>query len=436
MELNPFTLVPHAQEKFNYLGAFDIQRWYDAVAGEKELSGGGCTMRSRPGASPRQGAQAAATLGDEAEAEAGHAGGAPEVINELERTIQNVIDTDFNGGAVFVRLSTQSPKDVGRGWTEHPRVVPIVREELAATESEGRTLNDRIRALFAASLRVMKVESGRGALDLLLKSERIQSSVLHALANAAEARWDLCVVVRAWEESMRLDREFRTFVVRDRVVAITQYNEYCHYPAWADQHQLIADKIHHLFVHQGLRDKVPRAYREWAYVADFVLLGEPEERADLRVQLVEINPFGPGTGASLFDWHTERCLLQAGHDLWGDLDSAAAAQPSDIDAWTKTVACRVGDGDDEQTVVVRMATRPNPRVDSSFLSSFGIDILVPALDDDDEEDDDDEDEDDDDDEEEEDENQEAIDEFVDEFVAEANLRPVVREHCAGRFVRR
>ncbi len=186
-------------------------------------------------------------------------------------------------------------------------------------------------------------------------------------------------------------------------------------------------------------DQVPRAYREWAYVADFVLLGEPEEGVDLRVQLVEINPFGPGTGASLFDWHAERRLLQAGHDLWGDLDSAAAAAaaiPSDIDAWTKTVACRVGDGDDEQTVVVRLATRPNPRVDSSFLSSFGIDILVPALDDDENDDEDEDDDDDGDEEEEEDENQETIDEFVDEFVVEANLRPVVREHCAGRFVRR
>jgi hypothetical protein len=172
----------------------------------------------------------------------------------------------------------------------------------------------------------------------------------------------------------------------------------------------------------------------------FVLLGEGSRlvygQRHKPAARGEINPFGPGTGASLFDWHAERRLLQAGHDLWGDLDSAAAAKPSDIDAWTKTVACRVGDGDDEQTVVVRLATRPNPRVDSSFLSSFGIDILVPALDDDDGDDDEDEDEDDDDDEEEEDENQEAIDEFVDEFVVEANLRPVVREHCAGRFVRR
>jgi hypothetical protein len=186
-----------------------------------------------------------------------------------------------------------------------------------------------------------------------------------------------------------------------------------------------------------VRAQVPREYRDWAYVADFALLGEPDAEEELRVELVEINPFGPGTGASLFDWRTERHLLQAGLDLWGDLGSAAAAADANA-SWTRTVACPVvGAGEDlEQAIVVRLATRPNPEIDSSFLASFGIDILVPTLDDEDDDGDDDEDEDDEDDDEEEDENQEAIDEFVDEFVVEDKLKPVVREHCGGRFAKR
>lgn len=137
----------------------------------------------------------------------------------------------------------------------------ILREEMTRTESHGLTLNDRIRTLFATSLRLMKVTSGREALDLLLKSDRIHSSVQHALANVDRSPWDLGIVVREWNEKMRLDDEFRVFVVCGKVVAITQYNEYCHYPHWDGRELEIATKIHHLFAGKALREKV-RAWKE------------------------------------------------------------------------------------------------------------------------------------------------------------------------------
>ena len=37
--------------------------------------------------------------------------------------------------------------------------------------------------------------------------------------------------------------------------------------------------------------------------------------------MIELNPFGPATGASLFTWEHDRRLLQAGQDPWGDLAS-------------------------------------------------------------------------------------------------------------------
>jgi hypothetical protein len=40
---------------------------------------------------------------------------------------------------------------------------------------------------------------------------------------------------------------------------------------------------------------------------------------EVNVQVVEVNPFGPTVGESLFDWGSERQLLQAGQDVWGDL---------------------------------------------------------------------------------------------------------------------
>jgi hypothetical protein len=59
-------------------------------------------------------------------------------------------------------------------------------------------------------------------------------------------------------------------------------------------------------------DQVPRAYREWAFVADFVLLGEPEEGADLRVlfcwSLLALSRLGRSLGELILAYFFEQNL--------------------------------------------------------------------------------------------------------------------------------
>lgn len=161
-------------------------------------------------------------------------------------------------------------------------------------------------------------------------------------------------------------------------------------------------------------------------MADFLIPHSDGE--DAEAMLIEINPFGPGTGASLFDWRTERRLLQANHDLWADLNTTCAQENEQSDSWKKTTACRV----DKDLIYVRLAARPHPEIDSTFLSSFGIDILLPTTNEDDEDESDEEDED----EDEQDDESEVIDEFLDEFVTDLRLRPIVHDKCQSQFAKR
>merc|ERR1712205_294566 len=52
------------------------------------------------------------------------------------------------------------------------------------------------------------------------------------------------------------------------------------------------------------------------------------QESDWQARIIELNPFGPVTGASLFCWTGDRRLLQGGRDLYGDLSECETQTPA------------------------------------------------------------------------------------------------------------
>jgi hypothetical protein len=113
MELNPFGLVAHSREKYKYLAAFDIQRWYGAVSdgGDGSTS---VTMRSSFVPLTVDQARALAEehdrrvrLDDDDDYDKGLQG-SNDLIKQLEQQLEHVIATDFDG--THAHTHTRAPQ--------------------------------------------------------------------------------------------------------------------------------------------------------------------------------------------------------------------------------------------------------------------------------------------------------------------------------------
>ncbi|ELR19773.1 uncharacterized protein ACA1_201410 [Acanthamoeba castellanii str. Neff] len=116
-------------------------------------------------------------------------------------------------------------------------------------------------------------------------------------------------------------------VCQGNLTALSQYNDGNYYPELMGKEELIVGKI------SAYWQKVKHQVKYQACIVDFVLVNNMQD-----VYIVEINPFvhlpplipsRPGrSGGALFDWGTERPLLQGDYDVWGDLNEYQRKQKS------------------------------------------------------------------------------------------------------------
>jgi hypothetical protein len=175
----------------------------------------------------------------------------------------------------FLRLCGRSPKDgepLDRAavWARYQSNLAEVKSELSSLrpppspeilESAGNT-----KLIAASRTPTLRVTSADEALALLLSSERVYSD-LRDWASFGEPEQ---IVLRRFDQNVRLDWEFRAFVYKGALTAISQYDHYCVYPAIA---------LH--------KDRIERAVRElWSemhssvgvesYCADFACIPDPD----------------------------------------------------------------------------------------------------------------------------------------------------------------
>lgn len=229
--------------------------------------------------------------------------------------------------AFFVRLGPRSPKDapmmVTEPWVSEAKIRAALEAAAANLSPEERSgennacAHEVLRRFQDVCSGLMRVTSADEALALLLSSSRVMEDISRTL-NHGKAGWDMSVVARTWDGDVRLEREFRTFVVGGELTAITQYDDQLAFAFVREHTEEIVSAIRQC--HEQARPSLARlglAEPAMAVIVDYLVVPGPEA---WEARVIELNPFGLMTGGSLFTWSRDRRLLQGGRDVYGDLE--------------------------------------------------------------------------------------------------------------------
>ncbi|KAL6058962.1 Cell division cycle protein 123 [Balamuthia mandrillaris] len=358
--VNPFSLASFSREKWEYMALFDTERWYDELPQ--------WTFPTRFLAlSIREGRALVAYFQRNV---LGRRGG--EVFTErhrrdlagLKERLDSVMqkqqeegneEEECGGGGYFVRLSSRSPKDVGLNG-DHLQILAYLREEL--DRLNATSINDKLRALQTAVGRVLKVSTAEEALSLIGTSERTYTDLLHYLED--ESSWKMKVVVRRWVDGIDVGNEYRGFVCCDQLTALCQYNDLCFYPFLVGNEEKVVKGI--LDVWLKARERLKRLYQ--AYIIDFAIVGTS-------VYIIEINPFGPMTGASLFDWKLDRKLLQGGANLWFEEESPEEEEEEEEELNPNVLQMTFNVAEQKKPLYFRRLKNDLP-LDDSYLEAYPL----------------------------------------------------------------
>jgi len=203
---------------------------------------------------------------------------------ELEGEIQlieKISEVMEPGKRYFVRFSTRSPKDgVSSAFlnTEEFKLLPV---------------SERLKK----KLELLSVTSASEVLALITRSQRIFSDISfyyqYRVPNASSAK--ICLILRDFIPNLPVDHEFRCFVHKRKLTAISQYQCYCTFPAMQDVDHVIRCRDAIIQFHAEIDAHMPMA----DYVLDVIVFPDTFE-----CQVIELNPFGAAmsSGSALFNW--------------------------------------------------------------------------------------------------------------------------------------
>eukprot|EP00698_Gefionella_okellyi_P010435 TRINITY_DN2707_c0_g1_i2.p1 TRINITY_DN2707_c0_g1~~TRINITY_DN2707_c0_g1_i2.p1 ORF type:complete len:183 (+),score=41.57 TRINITY_DN2707_c0_g1_i2:971-1519(+) len=172
----------------------------------------------------------------------------------------------------------------------------------------------------------MCVHNSTEALELLCSSQRIVDDITAALSNRSHTgdTAPLCIVVRAWIEIPHW-AEFRGFVTRRQLNAVSQYAKSERFPVVIRHCDLLAQRMTQFFNEQiALKLHIPHTVIDFAFcVPDNAtpeerrryLQGEELTETEVNamvLQVLELNPFSLSSSASLFSWVADEQLLKQG----------------------------------------------------------------------------------------------------------------------------
>ncbi|CAL1135268.1 unnamed protein product [Cladocopium goreaui] len=224
-------------------------------------------------------------------------------LEALQRKLDDAID---EVGAAFVRLNYLSPKDAVMDNLEKlgaaskwPEFQKRVRKEMPDVDEETQRNIAAVRMLMSLTC----VKTGGEALwmltnshrtyeDFWLRRLRIQSVGIKGIADRIQ--------VRRWEDRLLVETELRGFVFGGELTAVTQYHCCTVVPRFVEDPDGTLQKVLDFFGHH-VRARLLSSFS--ACVVDFAFL----QGGGMCV--IELNPFGPQTGALLFDWQRDALIL-------------------------------------------------------------------------------------------------------------------------------
>ena len=209
-----------------------------------------------------------------------------------------------------MRLDTRSPKDA---VLNSKLVRDLLLEELEKRpHSNCNDLDcatDDAIAYWRATSKAGRVNSGKEAVELLTRSNRVQQDLQLGFLSHPESSEML--IVRKWSD-INPELEFRVFIVNNEITAITQYHKGLYVKSVADNVDLVKSLICDKF--EEVKDKIIAP--DQTYTIDFALLSDENnnEFPFSKCIVVEINDPPPTAGTSLFEWDDEedRKILQNG----------------------------------------------------------------------------------------------------------------------------
>eukprot|EP01100_Stratorugosa_tubuloviscum_P012381 TRINITY_DN5858_c3_g1_i1.p1 TRINITY_DN5858_c3_g1~~TRINITY_DN5858_c3_g1_i1.p1 ORF type:complete len:396 (+),score=173.83 TRINITY_DN5858_c3_g1_i1:50-1189(+) len=248
------------------------------------------------------------------------------VFNELCNKIENA-KQQLGIDQFFVRLSSRSPKDAALTKLNFTQLIEqefnlIQRREqlllnlsssssIEAIVAESTVKNKKLHALYRASIAALSVEKAIDSIKLLIESARIQGDLEKAIEDMQLKGTTFNLVVREFHQ-FDAEMEFRGFVYGRKLTALTQYNEFVYFPSIVLNKLNIQNLIINCFEQQIL----PLVKLDNCTI-DFVLIpidkraatSEQLELINLKLYVVELNPFAEFAGSGLFSWITEMDLL-------------------------------------------------------------------------------------------------------------------------------
>jgi hypothetical protein len=228
------------------------------------------------------------------------------VSNEIIRDMESRLNSAFEKMAslhvlppntdtyFFVKTSCRSPKDA---LSMTSRMESRLQETLLSTHNPIDELseNELIIYLLQAGKRSMCVSSAREALDLLLSSRRIYQD--YTLALSHPHRWKQNICIRQWRP-IEVDMEFRCFVSKGRLTAISQYHHLCFFQRLVDMRDHVL-KLISTFFNDHLKAALSPKFQD--YIIDMGVLMRNGSFDDGEVLVIELNPFMETTDACCFD---------------------------------------------------------------------------------------------------------------------------------------
>eukprot|EP01112_Ceratiomyxa_fruticulosa_P014394 TRINITY_DN4118_c0_g1_i2.p1 TRINITY_DN4118_c0_g1~~TRINITY_DN4118_c0_g1_i2.p1 ORF type:complete len:364 (+),score=76.04 TRINITY_DN4118_c0_g1_i2:384-1475(+) len=215
-----------------------------------------------------------------------------ELLSGLENRIDKAISA--LGGNAFVKLNHRSPKDVVM-FSDNQKLKKIFAEKLSNLEESDYV--GVSNAWNSAALLSLKVQSGKEALYLFSQSFRISTDLNTDLEYEDFFRSQ--VVVRKFYE-INPAFEFRAFVSKNHLTALSQYESGLYYPELVEKKELVENQIVH-FWNSTVKDRLQLE----SYVIDFYVHFD-HAHPNGKVYIVELNPFHAHTSACLFSWKHDR----------------------------------------------------------------------------------------------------------------------------------
>eukprot|EP00128_Syssomonas_multiformis_P011045 Colp12_sorted_trinity150504_noHs@24896 len=231
-------------------------------------------------------------------------------LKEVDRRLDEVISKFPNG--VFVKLNTRSPKDVHMDRSDEPEFVKEMMEKVKAKAKakvaergiDTKEMREDILLceFVRATLELMRVTSGKEALGLLCQSRRIYQD-LGKVTNFGTKDVDVSITVREWldEVPKNSHMEFRGFVYKNSLNAVTQYDDISMHPEIVSNKEALGKRILDFF-NSEIKESL-KSHEN--YVVDFLVTPE-------KIYLIELNPFHIGAGPGLFKWRDHRELFMHG----------------------------------------------------------------------------------------------------------------------------